>query len=295
MPTDERLVANTVRNRLKLLLSSSARKAEILRGTGLVASAPDRHASGMTRTQEMFLQWNADRLGISLEDSKQRYAESRAVFPGGHLGRAFERFNDEFHSLFRVFFDDTPAEVFETYRFLGPLHFLTFLTYPEPNWSTSDLIVQQLQQRGTRASIMDFGCGLAHQSRTLAEFLRDKGFQVTLTLADVQTLRADFLTWWGVKTEIPTTFLPCTESTPIPPLPEFDICFTTEFFEHVHDPVPYFENIDNKLAHGGLLVTGVMDHHAGFLHVSPQLERLRHEIHSRGYTELVSNTIFRRV
>lgn len=267
----------------------------MLRGTGLVASVPDRHASGMTRTQEMFLQWNADRLGISLEDSKRRYAASWAVFPGGHVGRAFDKFNGEAHSLFRVFFDDTPAEVFATYRFLGPLHFLTFLTYPEPKWAQSDLIVQQLKQRGSRVSIMDFGCGLAHQSRTLAEFLRDQGLQVTLTLADIETLRADFLTWWGEKTGVPTTFLPCTESIPIPALPEIDICFAMEFFEHVYDPLRYFEHIDNKLAHGGLLVTGVMEHHPGFLHVSPQLQMLRYEIHSRGYTELVSNRIFRKI
>jgi SAM-dependent methyltransferase len=193
-----------------------------------------------------------------------------------------------------VFFDDTPKEVFETYRFLGPLHFLTFLTYPEPHWAPSDLIVEELRRHGTRASIVDFGCGLAHQSRTLAEFLRDQGFEVTLTLADIETLRADFLIWWGGKAGIRTTFLPCTASAPIPALPEMDICFTTEFFEHVHDPLPYFEQIHGKLASGGLLVTGVMDHHAGFLHVSPQLKMLRTEIHSLGYTELVTNRIFRK-
>lgn len=248
----------------------------------------------MTQTQEMFLQWNAERLRISLEESKRRYAVSSAVFPGGHLGRAFDRFNGESHSAFRVFFDDTPAEVFDTYQFLGPLHFLTMLTYPEPKWASSDLIVQELRRHGNRASIMDFGCGLAHQSRTLAEFLRDQGFQVTLTLADVETLRAKFLTWWGKQVGIPTTFLACTSAAPIPPLPAMDICFTTEFFEHVHDPMPYFQEIDKKLEHGGLLVTGVMDHHEGFLHVSPQLSLLRHEIHSRGYTELVSNRIFRK-
>jgi SAM-dependent methyltransferase len=248
----------------------------------------------MTRTQEMFLQWNADRLGISLEDSKRRYAASRAVFTGGHLGRAFDKFNDDTHCLFRVFFDDAPAEVFDTYRFLGPLHFLTFLTYPESSFAPSDLIIQELKQRGSRISIMDFGCGLAHQSRGLAEFLRDQGRQVTLTLADVETLRGDFLTWWGKKTAIPTTFLPCTAAAPIPALKDFDICFAMEFFEHVHNPLPYFEHLHEKLAHGGLLVTGVMDHHAGFMHVSPQLQMLRNEIHSRGYIELVPNRIFRK-
>ena len=190
---------HTVTSKLKLLLSRSARKAEVLRGTGLVPSVPDRHASGMTQTQEMFLQWNAERLGISLEESKRRYAASQAVFPGGHLGRAFDKFNGEMHALFRVFFEDTQAEVFETYRFLGPLHFLTFLTYPEPKWTTSDLIVQEAVRGRSRVSIMDFGCGLAHQSRTLAQFLRAQGLDVVLTLADIETLRSDFLDLVGEK------------------------------------------------------------------------------------------------
>jgi hypothetical protein len=247
----------------------------------------------MTRTQEMFLQWNADRLGISLEESKRRYAASWAVFPKGHRGRAFDQFNDAAHAILRVFFDDTPTEVFDTYRFLGPLHFLTFLTYPEPKWSASDLIVKELINR-PRVSIIDFGCGLAHQSRTLAEFLRDQGIEIQLTLADIQTLREDFLTWWGKHTGIPTTFLPCTAATPIPELPEFDICLATEFFEHVHDPLSYFDRIDAKLAHGGLLVTGAMDHHAGFLHVSPQLGALRDRISARGFEVLVTNRILRK-
>jgi 2-polyprenyl-3-methyl-5-hydroxy-6-metoxy-1,4-benzoquinol methylase len=279
--------------KLKLLFSRSARKAEVLRGTGLVASVPDRHAEGLTKTQEMFLQWNAERLGISLEDSRRRYTASWDVFPKGHRGRAFDKFNGDFHSLFRVFFEDTPREVFETYKFLGPLHFLTFLTYPEPLWSESDLIVRQIGVR-QHVSIMDFGCGLAQQSRTLAEFLRARGAQVQLTLADIPTLRAEFLTWWGQQTGIATQFLPCTLEAPIPALPEFDVCFAMEFFEHVHVPVKYFEHIDAKLRAGGILITGIMDHHAGFTHVSPQLGELRDLVVARGYETLLANRILKK-
>jgi 2-polyprenyl-3-methyl-5-hydroxy-6-metoxy-1,4-benzoquinol methylase len=280
------------KGKLKLLFSRSARKAHALRGTGLVPSVPDRHASGLTRTQEMFLAWNAERLGISLEESRRRYAASCAVFPKGHRGRAFDKFNGDFHSVFRVFFEDTPSEVYETYKLLGPLHFLTFLTYPEPHWSASDLIVKEIGQR-QHVSIMDFGCGLAQQSRALAVFLRDQGTQIELTLADIPTLRAQFLTWWGKKMEIPTTFLPCTAESPIPQMPLFDVCFAMEFFEHVHDPLIYFEHIDAKLSPGGLLITGIMDHHAGFTHVSPRLGKLRALVASRGYKTLVPDRILK--
>ena len=280
-------------NYLKRLFSRSARKAAALQGTGLVMSVPDRNADGMTLTQEAFLQWNSERLGISLEESKRRYAASWAVLPDGHSGREFGKFNGVAHEVFRVFFEDTATEVFETYRYHGPMHFLVMLTYPEPKWAASDRIVKELSNR-SEVSILDFGCGLAQQSRTLAVYLRDHDIKVRLTLADIPTLRQEFLIWWGKQMGIPTTFLPCTVTTPIPELPECDICQITEFFEHVHDPVKYFDRIDAKLASGGLLVTGIMDHHADFMHVSPQLGALRSRVAERGYDNLVANRVLRK-
>jgi hypothetical protein len=278
---------------IKRLFSRSARKAAVLQGSGLVASVPDRYAKGMTRTQEAFLLWNSERLGISLEESKKRYAASWAVLPEGHSGREFGKFTGVAHEIFRVFYEDTAKEAFETYSYHGPMHFLAMLTYPEPKWSATDLIIRELGSR-KEVSILDFGCGLAQQSRALAVYLRNQGVAVRLTLADIPTLREEFLIWWGKHEGISTTFLPCTAITPIPELPVCDICQTTEFFEHVHDPVVYFDCIDAKLRNGGLLVTGVMDHHADFLHVSPRLDVLRRRLAERAYNELVPNRVFRK-
>jgi hypothetical protein len=280
-------------NYIKQLFSRSARKAAMLEGTGLVMSVPDRKADKLTGTQEAFLEWNAERLGISLEESKRRYAASAAVLPGGHGGSEFGKFNGVAHEVFRVFFEDSETEVFDTYRYHGPMHFLVMLTYPEPKWAATDLIVKELSKR-SEVSLLDFGCGLAQQSRTLAVYLRDQGIKVRLTLADIPTLRQEFLIWWGKHEKIPTTFLPCTRDKPIPELPECDLCQTTEFFEHVHDPVTYFDSFDAKLSHGGLLVTGVMDHSADFMHVSPDLGMLRARIAERGYQTLVANRVLRK-
>jgi hypothetical protein len=107
-------------------------------------------------------------------------------------------------------------------------------------------------------------------------------------------LRQEFLLWWGRRAGISTTFLPCTAETPIPALPDCDICHATEFFEHVHDPIAYFNAIDAKLAARGLLVTGIMDHHPGFMHVSPHLAPLRKHITERGYEVLVRDRILRK-
>lgn len=247
----------------------------------------------MTRTQQLFLQWNAERLGISLDESKRRYAASWAVLTGGHSGRAFDKFNGVAHDIFRVFYDDNATEVFDTYRYHGPMHFLAMLTYPEPQWRESDLVVKELAGR-QRVTILDFGCGLAQQSRTLAEYLRGRGIEVRLVLADIPTLRQQFLLWWGEHTGIPTTFLACSAAAPIPELPECNICVATEFFEHVHQPVAYFDRIDASLANGGLLATGIMDHHIDFLHVSPRLNALRDRVAARGYEVVIADRLLRK-
>jgi hypothetical protein len=59
--------------------------------------------------------------------------------------------------------------VFEIYRFHDPMHFLAMLTYPEPQWRQTNVFVRELLKR-RRVSILDLGCGLAQQSRTLAEY-----------------------------------------------------------------------------------------------------------------------------
>jgi hypothetical protein len=219
----------------KRLFTRTPRNNAAFQGTARVTAALHRGASGMTRTQELFLQWNAERLGISPEE----------------------------------------------------------MACPEPQWSRADLAARQLAKR-YEASIVDFGGGLAQQSRTLAEYLRDVGVRVRLTLIDIPPLHQEFLLWWGRRAQVQTMFLPCTADVPIPELPECDLCQATGFFEHVHDPVACFNRIDAKLAVGGLLMTGIMDHEQSFGHVSPQLAALRVRIAERGYEVLVRDRFLRK-
>jgi hypothetical protein len=81
---------------------------------------------------------------------------------------------------------------------------------------------------------------------------------------------------------------------PIPELPECDLCQATAFFEHVHDAIAYFDAMDAKLSRGGLLVTGVMNHHPNFMHVTPDLGALRASITNRQYEALVEHRVFRK-
>jgi SAM-dependent methyltransferase len=262
--------------------------------TALVKSRPSRNpVSQLTRTQQYFLEWNAQRLGITLAESHARYIQSWNAVPHGHNGRIFERFHGQCYDLFRVFADDSPKEVIDAYKLHGVVHFLTMLTYPEPQWFDDDVIVKQLRNKAA-ISILDFGCGLAQHSRTLAEYLRGKGLEVHIVLADIPTVRKDFLLWWGKRCGIPLTFLDCTAARPIPDLPQIDVCFALEFFEHVYDPLAYFSRINEALMPGGVLVTNFSDHHKEFMHVSPQLAPLREAVRGWRYEELFANFIYRK-
>jgi cyclopropane fatty-acyl-phospholipid synthase-like methyltransferase len=262
--------------------------------TALVRSSPSKHSiSQPTRTQEYFVAWNAERLGLSVPESRARYVQSWNAVPNGHSGRAFESFHGRCYDLFKVFADDSPKEVMDAYKLHGYVHFLNMLTYPEPQWFEEDAIVKRLLGRSSVA-ILDFGCGLAQQSRTLAEYLRDKGLQVSIVLADIPTARKDFLLWWGKHCRIPVTFLDCSLERPIPELPPIDVCFALEFFEHVYEPVAYFARIDQALTRGGMLVTNMSDHHKDFMHVSPKLGPLRQAVHAAGYEEIFANFIYQK-
>jgi SAM-dependent methyltransferase len=262
--------------------------------TALVKSRPSRNPiTQLTRTQQYFLEWNAQRLGISLAESQKRYLESWNAVRHGHNGRAFEKFHGQCYEIFKVFADDSLKEVVAAYTLHGPVHFLAMLTYPEPQWFDDDVIVKQFRSKSA-ITILDFGCGLAQQSRTLAEYLRNKGLEVRIFLADIPTVRKEFLVWWGERTSIPLTFLDCTAARPIPDLPQVDLCFALEFFEHVYDPVAYFERINEALVPGGLIVTNFSDHRKEFMHVSPHLAALRKAVEARRYAEIFANFIYRK-
>ena len=257
--------------------------------------APHRTTSEDTlnQTQRWFCEWNAERLGISLEASTQRYLHSLGAIPGGPRGLRFLLFNELSYDIFRPFADDAPGEVAEAYRFHACLHFLMMLGYDEPVWTPEDPIVRGLPAEGP-VSILDYGCGLAQASRGLAVLLRDRGQQVSLTLVDFPTIRKPFLAWMGERMGITVRNLDVTPETPVPELPDCHVCFATEVFEHMYDPLPAFDRIDKSLASGGFLLTNVEDHRDEFMHVSPNLAALRDRLADFGYKALRRNYVFRK-
>ena len=256
-------------------------------------STMGKNPNSLTNTQELFVRWNAERLDIPEQESRDRYYASWSAISGGHGGLGYRSFNDLSYKLFQVLYSDNDDEIYTAYERHSPMHFLRMLSYPEPQWRADDRVVQHLKERPS-VDIVDYGCGLAQSSRSLASYLKAEGTTVRLFLADIPTIRKDFLLWLGEQNGIETQFLDCTATTPIPALPDCDICIATEFFEHVYDPSKYFENIHGALRSNGLLVTNVGDHAKEFMHVSPSLAALRSRIQELGYEALEQDRLLRK-
>ncbi len=255
---------------------------------GLFAKSPT--IEPLNRWQEAFIRWNAERLGMSEEESRARYLASAASVEGGHAGREFRRHCEVQHEVFRVLWSDAPGEVLDAYRFHAPMHFLRMIAYTEYIWEGNDPVVEALAELDT-VTIVDYGCGLAQQSINLAR--RFNG-SVDLFLVDIPTIRKEFLAWYAADLKIPCAFGDVTEADPIPTLPAHDLCIAEQVFEHVYNPNEVFEAIHATLRPGGFLKTNVADHKEEFMHVTPKLASLRQRIAELGYEVLVPDRMFKK-
>lgn len=245
----------------------------------------------MNRWQSAFVAWNAQRLGIQEDASRERFNRSLAA-TGGHAGPAFDRFGDASHKLFQVFASDDPAEVLDAYRLHARLHFLRMLAYPEcaMSWTGHPILAALGGQR--RAVVSDLGCGLAQTSLTLAEALQAAGTRCEVCLADIETIRTDFALWLCGHLGLQGRFIAC-DGDPVA-FPESDVIVATEIFEHLHEPLPYLIAVDHSLLPGGFLVTSIGDHAPGYMHVTPELGELRTYLHDRGYAEMEKHRLYRK-
>ena len=248
----------------------------------------------LSDTQEKFIEWNALRLNMPYEISRQKYMESLSAFPGGHGGHEYKEFCDLSYKIFGVLYGDTEAEIFSSYPFYGPLHMLRFLSYPDKDIYTANTdFVGTLKERD-EITILDFGCGLAHESRGMARAFLGLNKPCRLLLADIPTIRKEFVLYLCRQNGIEASFFDCRAEMPIPAFPKYDLLVATEVFEHVHDPIKYFESLTANLDRGGLVFTNVSDHRRDFMHVSPNLEKLRAHIVASGFQEIRDHVLFQK-
>lgn len=128
----------------------------------------------LTDTQKYFIVWNAKRLGISVEESQERYFLSWWSIKFGHSGNTYRSFNSLCYNLFQVFCSDNVNEVYKAYEMHSYMHFLRMLSYTEPIWNDDNHIVKHLESY-SRIDIIDYGCGIAQISRSLAIYMKIRG------------------------------------------------------------------------------------------------------------------------
>ena len=247
----------------------------------------------LNELQREFVSWNAERLNVPFKQALERFLASQSAFPDGHRGRKFRRFCGTSYKAFLPFFSDDAEELEESYKFFSLLHFLRMLSYGYTPWPHSDEIIRQLSNK-KNIMIIDYGCGLAQASFWFADRLRFAGVEVSLTLVDFPTLRKDFLTWKCAKDGIPLIFIDADGERPASALPNAQLCIATEFFEHVRNPIHYFEVIDRALEPGSWILTNTEDHRDEFMHVSPNLAELREHIEKEGYKHFAANRVIQK-
>lgn len=247
----------------------------------------------MTDTQKLFIRWNAERLGLSIDESTKRYLKSWDVFPTGHMDKAWIPFENMLYNLLQVFCADNQKEMYHAIQAMSLTCFLRRLAYPEYKWKFDDVVIKHIMDGRSSVDILDYGCGLAQRSRSLALFVKSK-ISVRLTLVDLSMLSKDFLLWIGNETGIETKFLDVTPEVPLPCLPSNDVSIVTEFFEHVYNPLLYFHHIHNSLKPGGIMVTNLRLHEKGVFHVTPVLDSVRKGAKDLGYIELIPYTVFKK-
>lgn len=248
---------------------------------------------GLNPWQEAFCRWKAEQLGTELQDSFDRFNASWAALKGGHGGRQFKLFCELHHDLLRPFVDNRPAEIDRAYLTHAHLHFLRMLSYDIPQWPAHLPELAPMFDNST-PSIVDFGCGLAHTSISLALFLRGKGRSPELFLADIPVPQLEFLRWFCRRLKLSAVIAECTGSKPLPQLPACDLLVATELFEHLHEPLRYLAAFCEAVKPGGFLFTNVADHASEFLHVTPDLASLREYLRQLGWRELRSSRVFQK-
>jgi 2-polyprenyl-3-methyl-5-hydroxy-6-metoxy-1,4-benzoquinol methylase len=231
--------------------------------------------------QYAFVQWNSARLNISQEESFNRYRRSWNIFPGGHSGNDFRTFNVTSHQTMGTFFDDSLPEVHNAYIAHANLHFLRMLTYVIPTWEANNPLLRKLN--GKNSVIVDYGCGLAHTSITLADALQKLGNKCELVLCDIPSMRLDFLRWFCDRLHIPCSIESIVSPTTSPEIPMCDLVIATEVMEHVYNPAELLRYFDRHLKGGGGIVTNVRDHQEEFFHVSCNLAECRELIAEWNY------------
>ena len=250
---------------------------------GITSFSSVPYTSELTETQKLFIEWNAERLNIPVEECRKRFFRSMERFVNGHTGSEFDEYCELTHDVFNVLYSDKEEELYDSYAFYGTLDFLRYLSYPVPRYEDNSILIKSIGQK-SKIVIVDYGCGLAQSSRALADYYAGRNVNTELHLFDIPTIRKAFLKWIYRESRVKLTLHDCTADKPIPEIPNCDVLIALEFLEHVYNPIIYLQRFHESLMNESILVTNAEDHMPEFMHVTPILEELRNHIRDLRYT-----------
>lgn len=236
--------------------------------------------------QELFLHWIAYRLGLTFQESVDRYGQSWMVYP--HNEQEFRDFIQHYQMITSVFADDSEKESLEAYRICQYVHFLRWLA---GNEFQLPLDPDDFPQDNV---IVDYGAGVPHHSVQFALALANAGKNVRLYIVDIRTIISEFVAYAVQQLKISTGFIWVDEVNRYPKLPKHNICFAIDSIEHLHDPDRAIANIDEALIPGGLFVANLTDHQEEYFHVSPNLERVRNGLIEKRYSPEYNGNYYRK-
>jgi len=268
------------------ILSKTAKRLNKMVGITYFSSGP--YTSELTETQKLFIEWNAERLNIPVEDCRKRFFRSMERFVNGHTGWEFDEYCELTHDVFNVLYSDKEEELYDSYAFYGTLDFLRYLSYPVPRYEDNSILIESIGQK-SKIVIVDYGCGLAQSSRALADYYASRNINTELHLFDIPTIRKNFLKWIYRNGSVKLTLHDCTADNPIPEIPECDVLFALEFLEHVYNPMIYLKHFHESLMNNGILATNIEDHKVEFMHVTPILKEVRNRIKDLNYALISDN------
>jgi len=239
--------------------------------------------------QGEYVEFIAQRRGISIDKARAMVDGAQKQFLGGWLGDDYRKFSEQALETFRPLHDDATDEaVIATYKFHGPIDFLRMVGYVCPKPPEIEPIVSRLASKSS-VRIVDYGCGLAHRSLTVARALQAKGVKVHLTLVDIRKeYHALFLDFLCKKFGVPYDFIEITASALYPELPEHDFCDNVSVLEHVREPVTVVNNTHRALKPGGLFLAYCDDAIEEMMHISPDLSAVRKRLAELGYVKLTT-------
>jgi len=233
----------------------------------------------LTRTEQAFVQWNALRLGIDVASSASRYNASAQTFGvRGFNSAAYRTFCVTGHSAFSVLAADSPDEMFDAYRLFAPFHTLRLVSYMNPCGTA--LHVEMARHLissfpdATPLEMIDYGCGMAQESRCLAEMLRVQGRQVKLHLFDIPTPRKSLLAFTCQKFDgFACEMHDVTQKTGLPVAAHAVIA--TEVLEHMQPAqTSHFRTqLLGALVPHGLFRANIGEHAKEFMHVDAKISQ----------------------